>query len=74
VGIGSTEILIIFLIFVILIRGSRLRELTKFGGLAYAFKYPGPRVVTRVVHPPSAFEWITIAVVIVLTILVVFAA
>jgi hypothetical protein len=70
-GIGSTEILIIFLIATILIRGSRLRELTKFGGLARAFKYHGLRFATRVATPPSAVEWIAIAVVIGLTILVV---
>jgi hypothetical protein len=70
-GIGYTEILMTFLIATILIKGSRLRELTKFGGLAYAFKYHGLRVATRVAASPSAFEWIAIAVVVVFTILVV---
>jgi hypothetical protein len=71
--IGWQELLIFLVFALCLFRGSRLRELTKFGGLAYVYKYPGLRVATRVVSPPSAFEWITIAAVIVLTILVVLA-
>jgi hypothetical protein len=70
-GIGYMEILLILVIATIVIRGSRIRELTRFGGLAYALKYRGLRVATRVAAPPSAVEWFAIAVVVGLTLLIV---
>jgi hypothetical protein len=72
-GIGWQELVLVLVFALLLFRGSRLRELTKFGGLAYAYKYPGLRVATRVAAPPSAVEWIAIALVVGLTILVVLA-
>ena len=73
-GMGSTEILIFFFIFVILLRGSRLRELMKFGGLAYAYKYPGLRVATRVPPPAVHVAWVAIAALVVLIFVIALAA
>jgi hypothetical protein len=72
-GIAWQELVLVLICGLLLFRGSRIRELTnemtKFGGLVYTFKYRGVRVATRVVSPPSAVEWIAIAVVIGLTML-----
>jgi hypothetical protein len=76
-GIGWQELVLVLVCALLLFKGSRIRELTKeltkFGGLAYAFRYRGVRVATRVAAPPSAVEWIAIAVVAGLTILVFLA-
>jgi hypothetical protein len=72
-GIGWQELVLVLVCALLLFKGSRIRELTKFGRPAYAFKYRGVRVATRVAAPPTAVEWIAIAVVVGLTILVFLA-
>ncbi len=75
---GWQELVLVLVCALVLFKGSQIRdltkELTKFGGLAYALKYRGVRLATRVAAPPSAVEWIAIAVVLGLTILAFLAA
>jgi hypothetical protein len=76
--IGWQEILIILILILLLLIPSMLGVLSEdrrwwFRGFAYAYKYDGLRVATRVPASSRRFAWIALGVIVVMIVVIVAA-